>query len=72
MRTWRWRTVADPCAPMRARPGKPPTAVRRIEHPLAERHGQPVREVVRARRGGNALLEFEDGFRVVAPWRAAL
>lgn len=68
------------------RVGKP-----RIAHPLAHRHGEPVTEVCRARRGipqepiwmdwvggfppmqnGNALLEFPDGARVVAPWRAAL
>lgn len=62
MRTWRWRTSRDWSSP-------DPKA--RIPHPLAHRVGQPVREVCRG-RNGNALLEFPDGFRTVAPWRAAL
>ncbi len=60
MRRWRWRTVRNPW------PGP-----ERVVHPLAARHGQPVREVCRG-RNGNALLEFSDGVRTVAPWRAAL
>lgn len=59
MRRWHWRTVRNP--------GPGP---KRIPHPLAARLGQPVREVCRG-RNGNALLEFADGFRTVAPWRAA-
>jgi hypothetical protein len=58
-RVWRWRTV------------KPWPQIPRMAHPLAERVGQPVRELCRG-SNGNALLEFEDGFRTVAPWRAAL
>lgn len=60
VRRWRWRTVRNPW------PG-----AERVAHPLAARAGQPVREVCRG-RNGNALLEFEDGTRTVAPWRAAL
>jgi hypothetical protein len=59
---WRWATVADPCAP----PG-----TRRIDHPLAGRIGQRCRAATRRGSNGSVLLEFEDGFRVVAPWRAA-
>lgn len=58
-RVWRWRTV------------KPWPQIPRIAHPLADRVGQPVREICRG-RNGNALFEFPDGFRTVAPWRAAL
>ena len=71
-RTWRWGTIADPnrptpdqCRALGIRPAA------RIPHPLAHRVGQPVRELCRG-SNGNALFEFEDGFRVVAPWRAAL
>jgi hypothetical protein len=59
-RRWRWRTIRNPW------PGP-----ERVPHPLADRRGQVVRELCRG-RNGNALLEFEDGLRVVAPWRAAL
>lgn len=60
VRRWRWRTIANPW------PGPA-----RVAHPLAHRVGDPVREICRG-RNGNALLEFADGQRVVAPWRAAL
>lgn len=63
---WRWRTVRDPCRPFEtehAKWGKP----RRIPHPLAERVGQPCRELARG-ANGSRLLEFEDGYRVVAPF----
>jgi hypothetical protein len=40
-------------------------------HPLACRIGQPVRVICRG-SNGNELMEFPDGFRTVAPWRAAL
>lgn len=53
---WRWRTSADPNRP----PGH------RIAHPLAHRHGQSVRRICQG-RNGNVLMEFEDGFRTVAP-----
>jgi hypothetical protein len=62
-RTWQWGTVANPWWPA--------IGPKRIAHPLADRRGQVVRELCRG-RNGNALLEFEDGTRVVAPWRAAL
>jgi hypothetical protein len=62
-RLWYWQTCANPEWPFGDRP-------RRVAHPLAERRGQVVREVCRG-RNGNALLEFEDGYRTVAPWRAA-
>ncbi len=68
-RTWRWRTMQNPYAPPAAQV-KPHSAAR-IPHPLAHRVGEPVRERCRG-SNGNALFEFEDGFRVVAPWRAAL
>ena len=57
-RRWAWRTVASP------RPNGPV----RVAHPLADRVGQPVREIYRG-SNGNALLEFEDW--TIAPWRAA-
>jgi hypothetical protein len=62
---WRWKTVADPCRP---RTGP---AARRIPHPLADRVGQPVRELARG-RNNSRLLEFDDGLRVVAPYYAAV
>jgi hypothetical protein len=37
---------------------------------LPERKGQRCRTVCRG-SNGNSLLEFEDGWRTVAPWRAA-
>ncbi|WCB94456.1 hypothetical protein DSM104299_03193 [Baekduia alba] len=63
---WRWKTVRDPDRPFEtehAKWGKP----RSIPHPLAERAGQPVRELCRG-ANGSRLLEFEDGLRVVAPF----
>lgn len=59
-RRWAWRTVASPW----------PNGPVRVPHPLAARVGEPVREICRG-RNGNALLEFEDGSRTIAPWRAA-
>ena len=58
-RRWAWRTVRNPW------PGPA-----RIAHPLADRHGQPVIELCRG-ANGNALFEFADLTRTVAPWRAA-
>lgn len=57
-KTWRWRTVRNPW------PGPA-----RIPHPLADRVGHQVRVLCRG-RNGNVLVEFQDGFRTVAPWRA--
>jgi hypothetical protein len=54
---WRWRTVADPNRPVGAA---------RIPHPLAERAGQRCRLICQG-SNGNRLVEFEDGFRTVAP-----
>lgn len=59
-RRWAWRTTASPW----------PNGPTRVPHPLADRDGRPVRELARG-RNGNALLEFDDGLQVVAPWRAA-
>lgn len=56
---WRWRTSADPNRP----PGH------RIPHPLADRAGQSCRLIAQG-RNGNRLIEFEDGFRTVAPFYA--
>lgn len=53
---WRWRTCADPDRP----PGH------RIPHPLAHRAGTRC-ELIAQGRNGNRLVQFEDGFRVVAP-----
>ena len=57
---WRWRTVADPNRPQGAK---------RIPHPLAPRFGQGCREILRG-SNGNLLIEFEDGYRTVAPRHA--
>lgn len=54
---WRWRTCADPSLP----PGA------RIPHPLADRCGTRCRLLAQSPTNGNRLVEFEDGFRVVAP-----
>lgn len=54
---WRWRTVADP---------RRPHGAGRIPHPLADRAGHACRLICQG-RNGNRLVEFEDGFRVVAP-----
>jgi hypothetical protein len=54
---WRWRTCADPSRP----PGH------RIPHPLADRVGDRCVLLAQSPRNGNRLVEFEDGFRVVAP-----
>lgn len=65
---WRWARVRDPCRPFEcehARWGTP----RYIPHPLADRVGQPCRVLARG-RNGNLLIEFEDGYRVVAPRHA--
>lgn len=71
-RTWRWRTTANPWRPARDQcKALKIAAAKKIPHPLAARHGQVAREVCRG-RNGNALFEFEDGFRTVAPWRAVL
>lgn len=59
VKRWHWRTVRNPW------PGP-----ERIPHPLADRHGQVVTQLCRG-RNGNVLLEFPDGHRTVAPWRAA-
>lgn len=65
---WRWRTVADPNRP---RPDQIPGApAARIPHPLAHRAGHPVRELARGAKN-QRLLEFDDGYRVVAPFYAA-
>lgn len=71
IRRWRWGTIADPWMPSPVRCRELGIKHRRVPHPLAARIGEPVREICRG-RNGNALLEFEDGTRVVAPWRAAL
>ncbi len=55
---WRWARVADP--------NRPPNAPK-ITHPLAGRRGERCRELCRGSNGAR-LLEFEDGFRVVAPF----
>lgn len=68
-RRWAWRTVSNPWHPGgRGWAGRAGPA--RLPHPLAGRVGEPVIELCRG-SNGNALLEFADGFRTVAPWRAA-
>ncbi len=54
---WRWRTTADPNGPRGAR----------IPHPLAERCGEPCTLLAQSPTNGNRLVEFDDGYRVVAP-----
>jgi hypothetical protein len=72
MRTWRWRTVADPNRPTPAQckafgiPRAP-----NIPHPLAHRVGEPVVCGPRG-RNGNERMVFADGSWTIAPWRAAL
>lgn len=58
---WWWATCADPNRP---RDGE---HAGRIPHPLADRRRQPCRLVCESPTNGNRLVEFEDGFRTVAP-----
>lgn len=68
---WRWVTVADPNRPSPASTTRGHARLaRRITHPLAARCGQPCRVLARG-RNGNRLIEFADGYKVVAPFWAA-
>jgi len=60
---WRWGTVADPDAPGPKQVRNAP----RIPSPLADRVGQRCILSAQSPTNGNRLVEFEDGFRVVAP-----
>lgn len=64
---WRWRTCADPNRPTPKQcealgiPRLP-----NIAHPLASRFGERCTLIAQG-RNGNRLVEFEDGYQVVAP-----
>lgn len=60
MFVWRWRTTADP---------NRPAGTERIAHPLAGRVGEHCRVLAQG-ANGNRLVEFLDGFQVVAPYYA--
>jgi hypothetical protein len=64
---WRWRTAQDPDRPHPKSTTRGHAALaRRIAHPLAGRVGQRCRLLAQG-SNGNRLVEFEDGFRTVAP-----
>lgn len=60
---WLWRQTTDP--------NRPKSPRRLIAHPLAARKGEPCRVLAQG-RNGNRLVEFADGYRVVAPFYAVL
>lgn len=64
---WRWATIADPWRPKERMDDAPPP--RRIVSPLAPRCGQLCRVLAQG-SNGNRLIEFADGYRVVAPFYA--
>lgn len=67
MLVWRWRTVQDPNRPHPVSNTAGHTELsRRIDHPLADRAGTMCRLIAQG-RNGNRLIEFDDGFRTVAP-----
>lgn len=62
---WRWKTIADPCAPVRRDERGRLVSAKRVEHPLSGRVGHRCRVVARGAMN-SVMVEFEDGTRVVS------